>query len=93
MKGFVMITDPNKPILRAGKGTVQRHATLQLYAKEFTALYKKMQPSEKYTDSKLPEQRSPSMMPATVNGADNIDARIEKAPVKLLPAALKETTR
>lgn len=92
MKGFVMITDPKKPIPRAGKGTVQRHAALQLYAKEFEALYKKMQPSAN-TNSKLPEQRSQPMMPATVNGVNDIDARIEKALVTLLPAALEEAIR
>ena len=92
MKGFVMITDPKKPIPRAGKGTVQRHATLQLYAKEFEALYKKMQLSAN-TDSKLAEQRSQSMMPTTVNEVNDIDARIEKALAKLLPAALEEAIR
>lgn len=92
MKGFVMITDPKKPIPRAGKGTVQRHAALQLYAKEFEALYKKMQPSANI-ESKLPEQRSQSIMPARVNGVNDIDARIEKALVKLLPAAMEEAIR
>lgn len=91
MKGFVMITDPKKPIPRAGKGTVQRHLALQLYAKEFEGLYKKMHPSTNI-DSKATEQPSQSMMPAT-NGVDDIDARIEKALVKLLPVALDEAIR
>lgn len=92
MKGFGMITDPKKPIPRAGKGTVQRHAALQLYAKEFEGLYKKMQPSAN-TNSNLPEPRSQSAMPATVEEVDDIDARIEKALVKLLPTALEEAIR
>ena len=92
MKGFVMITDPKKPIPRAGKETVQRHAALQLYAKEFEALYKKMEPSAN-TDSNLPEQRSQSITPETINTIDEIDARIEKALEKLLPAALEQAIR
>lgn len=39
MKNFVMFTSPEKPIPRAGKDTVQRYATLKLYATEFKALY------------------------------------------------------
>lgn len=44
MKGFVMLTNPNKPMPRAGKDTVQRHAVLKLYAQEFKALYDSMRP-------------------------------------------------
>ena len=89
MKSFVMITDPKKPIPRAGKGTVQRHAALQLYAREFEGLYERMQPSA-VKDSKLLEQQSPSMMPAKVERVDDVDKRIEKALNKLLPAAIEE---
>lgn len=92
MKGFVMITDPKKPIPRADKGTVQRHVALRLYAKEFEKLYQKMQPSAN-AESKSPEQGSKSTMPATVNEVNDIDARIEKVLVKLLPAALEEAIR
>ena len=35
MKGFVILTDPAKPVPRAGKDIVQRHAVLQLHAEEF----------------------------------------------------------
>ncbi|CAD6569068.1 MAG: hypothetical protein ASARMPRED_002384 [Alectoria sarmentosa] len=44
MKGFVMLTNPKKPMPRAGKDTVQRHAVLKLYADEFKALYDRMKP-------------------------------------------------
>lgn len=47
MKGFVFLTKPEKPIPRAGKGTVQRHAALQLYKTEFEELYEKVQPTIK----------------------------------------------
>lgn len=44
MKSFVMLTSPDKPIPRAGKETVQRHAALKLYAHEFKALYDRLRP-------------------------------------------------
>ncbi|MCJ1245408.1 hypothetical protein MMC30_002612 [Trapelia coarctata] len=38
-KSHVLFTQPQKPMLRAGKGTVQRAGTLQLYKTELDALY------------------------------------------------------
>lgn len=38
-KGLVLITDPGKPFIRAGKGTIQRGASLAQYAAEIDALY------------------------------------------------------
>lgn len=38
-KSHILFVDPNKPIMRAGKGTVQRRPTLSLYAEELEALY------------------------------------------------------
>ncbi|KAF9894429.1 hypothetical protein FE257_007932 [Aspergillus nanangensis] len=35
----ILLTDPSKPMFRAGKGTVQRQATWELYAAELDALY------------------------------------------------------
>ena len=40
MKSHVLFTQPQKPMLRAGKGTVQRSGTLKLYADEINALYR-----------------------------------------------------
>lgn len=42
MKGFVILTDPAKPLPRASKDTVQRHAVFKLYDAEFKALYARM---------------------------------------------------
>ena len=39
LKSHVLFTHPQKPMLRAGKGTVQRSGTLKLYAGEIDALY------------------------------------------------------
>ncbi|TAQ84281.1 hypothetical protein B7494_g7399 [Chlorociboria aeruginascens] len=42
LKGFVMLTDPAKPLPRAGKDTVQRHAVFKLYEAEWKALYERL---------------------------------------------------
>ncbi|KAL1969206.1 hypothetical protein VTN77DRAFT_460 [Rasamsonia byssochlamydoides] len=38
-KSHILFTSPGKPVLRAGKGTIQRAGTLSLYADEINALY------------------------------------------------------
>ena len=38
-KSHILFVNPNKPMLRAGKGTVQRRPNLSLYAEELQALY------------------------------------------------------
>lgn len=38
-KSHILFTTPEKPMLRAGKGTVQRAGTLAMYAAELDALY------------------------------------------------------
>ncbi|KAL8753025.1 MAG: hypothetical protein Q9199_005339 [Rusavskia elegans] len=38
-KDFILVTHPEKPMLRASKGTVQRKSTLQLYETELETLY------------------------------------------------------
>ena len=42
MKGFVMLTDPEKPLPRASKDTVQRHAVFKLYEAEWNSLYHRL---------------------------------------------------
>ena len=39
VKSHILFTHPQKPMLRAGKGTVQRSGTLNMYAKEIDTLY------------------------------------------------------
>ena len=48
MKSHVMFTSPHKPMLRAGKGTVQRSGTLKSHAKEIDALYKDAETMSSY---------------------------------------------
>jgi thioester reductase-like protein/acyl carrier protein len=45
-KGKILLVDPNVPMLRAGKGTVQRNATLALYAREIERLYQQDEASD-----------------------------------------------
>lgn len=40
LKSHVLFTQPQKPMVRAGKGTVSRAATLKAYTSEFDALYR-----------------------------------------------------
>ncbi|KAF7949957.1 hypothetical protein EAE96_007263 [Botrytis aclada] len=42
MKGFVMLTDSTKPLPRASKDTVQRHAVFKLYETEWKSLYERL---------------------------------------------------
>jgi hypothetical protein len=39
VKSHILLTSPNKPMPRAGKGTIQRAGTLQAYEKEIESLY------------------------------------------------------
>ena len=50
-KAHVLFTKPEKPMLRAGKGTVQRRLTLTAYADEIDALYTD---AESFTNGELP---------------------------------------
>ncbi|PWY69930.1 hypothetical protein BO83DRAFT_399959 [Aspergillus eucalypticola CBS 122712] len=68
MKGFVMLTSPDKPLPRAGKDFVQRHAVFKLYAAEWQALYDRMRPhvaAPVPTSSSSSTSSSPSLSPST----------------------------
>lgn len=45
-KSLIMFTTPAKPMLRAGKGTIQRQLTLRHYSKEIDSLYTASDPAE-----------------------------------------------
>ena len=40
LKSLILVAPPQKPFMRAGKGTVQRRATLELFGNEIDALYR-----------------------------------------------------
>ena len=51
----MLITTPGKPFLRAGKGSVQRKATLNLYAKELEAHYDTLEHEDAHVGGKADE--------------------------------------
>ncbi|KAG2145295.1 putative aminoadipate reductase [Suillus bovinus] len=54
-KEMILVTRSEKPMLRAGKGTVTKKATVKLYEKEINALYEKVEGSVRAgTDVPLP---------------------------------------
>ncbi|KAI0594594.1 hypothetical protein F4775DRAFT_573362 [Biscogniauxia sp. FL1348] len=64
-RNMIIFTSVEKPMLRAGKGTVQRTMTLDLYANEFDALYKA---NERSLESSAPESTEPR-----VNGYGSVE--------------------
>lgn len=50
---LVMVTKPNKPLPRAGKGTVQRGAAIQLYKPEIDELYDRAETGDRREDVTL----------------------------------------
>ena len=48
LKSHVLFTSPSKPMLRAGKGTVQRSGTLKAYESEIEALYRDAEQMSSY---------------------------------------------
>ncbi|OJZ86454.1 hypothetical protein ASPFODRAFT_133546 [Aspergillus luchuensis CBS 106.47] len=103
MKGFVMLTSPDKPLPRAGKDTVQRHAVFKLYAAEWQALYDRMRPhvaAPVPTSSTTTTSSSPSLLPSTPplrpdsptttnKSASALTTEIEEVLHQLLPKAVE----
>ncbi|KAI4127592.1 MAG: hypothetical protein LQ338_003135 [Usnochroma carphineum] len=53
-KSHILFTSPQKPMMRAGKGTVQRAGTLEAYQDEIDALYKDADQMSEDTASPVP---------------------------------------
>ncbi|KAE8164394.1 thioester reductase domain-containing protein [Aspergillus tamarii] len=100
MRGFVMLTKPEKPMPRAGKDTVQRHQVLKLYAEEFRELYERMRPHVKKDGVAL--EVTEVTGPVEVNnggggGGDDddndLDRRVEEALQRVLPGAVERAVQ
>ncbi|KAI8946250.1 acetyl-CoA synthetase-like protein [Xylaria longipes] len=65
MKGFVMLTDPKKPLPRASKDTVQRHAVFKLYEDEWKFLYERQAMSNQISENSVVPSSAPSERPQT----------------------------
>ncbi|EIW76878.1 acetyl-CoA synthetase-like protein [Coniophora puteana RWD-64-598 SS2] len=62
-KEMILVTNPDKPMLRAGKGTVNKKATIKLYESEIDDLYETILASTSAgTDVPLPESWTPEVV-------------------------------
>ncbi|KAE8417479.1 thioester reductase domain-containing protein [Aspergillus pseudocaelatus] len=95
MRGFVMLTKPEKPMPRAGKDTVQRHQVLKLYAEEFRELYERMRPHVKKDGVALEAgvEKGPVEVNGDGGGDDDLDRRVEEALQRVLPGAVERAVQ
>ncbi|GAB1199372.1 hypothetical protein APSETT444_008719 [Aspergillus pseudonomiae] len=91
MRGFVMLTKPDKPMPRAGKDTVQRHQVLKLYAEEFRELYDRMRPHVKKDGVAVQEVEREAV--AVDVGDGDLDRRVEEALQRVLPGAVERAVQ
>ncbi|KAJ5578055.1 thioester reductase domain-containing protein [Penicillium hispanicum] len=93
MKGFAMLTKPDKPLPRAGKDTVQRHAVFKLYADEWKALYDSKRPHVEPQPAPAPAAPAASPTPASTVPSAAIDRAVEDALNRLLPGAVEKAVQ
>jgi thioester reductase-like protein len=81
-KSMVMVTDPDKPIMRSGKGTIQRQGSVSQYAAEIDQLYSRL------------ETGLFGCKPASVNTKDTLEVSrfIRRAISQINPDLLQEGT-
>ena len=74
LRDMVIFTSPDKPMLRAGKGTVQRKLTLNLYEAELKALYKRNESLNGTTNGSVAaDQSAASAVRAILSISTDID--------------------
>lgn len=92
MKDFILIADPEKPIPKADKQTVQRSAAMKLYEDEFNALYNSRmtdQPEVEYSISKTTNTKENSNGVSTVAaGTHDKKSSLQKELTKIQDAEL-----
>lgn len=74
MRGFVMLTDPSKPLPRASKDTVQRHAVFKFYEQEWKSLYQRL---ARFDQAPKASASVPPIVPNKINGVIHGDDRAE----------------
>ncbi|KAI0815480.1 acetyl-CoA synthetase-like protein [Xylaria sp. FL0064] len=100
LSGFVMLTTPTKPLPRASKDTVQRHAVFKLYEEEWKSLYERQgrlnQASEKPVARPPASLKRPhGNLPETDDGIvlnNEMTSAIEAIVERKLSAALDKFT-
>lgn len=100
-RNMILFVNPTKPMARAGKGTVQRAATLALYAAEIDQLYNQEVVNDIFNNAQPPTQHLKTMIRDAVAeavpiddvdlfqlGMDSLGAlRLQRALKKMLPDA------
>ncbi|KAH7912703.1 putative nonribosomal peptide synthetase [Hygrophoropsis aurantiaca] len=83
-KEMILITDPDKPMFRAGKGTVQKKATIKDYETEIDALYELVEASTEIDESAIPQDWTEAGLKVwlneqtkKINSDDEIDPDID----------------
>ena len=71
-KSHILFTTIDKPMLRAGKGTIQRRGTLDLYGEEIDALFKD-------ADAMAPDSGSENTISISALPEENLTSRIGQA--------------
>ncbi|CRG84906.1 hypothetical protein PISL3812_02079 [Talaromyces islandicus] len=90
-KEMIIFTSPEKPMLRAAKGTVQRQLTEELYASEINALYSSddpSQPNEVAEDSVIKDLSAAEIVTTTINTCTDIDLEHLRADADLFEMGL-----
>lgn len=72
-RNMIIFVDPSKPMARAGKGTVQRAATLTLYTTEIDRLYEQEEAKDILTENETPVQRFKALIRNAVAEVVSID--------------------
>jgi len=79
-KSMILLTSPEKPMIRSGKGTIQRQATVVQYATEIDHLYER-------ADMELSGAERASI---DIQNADQVSHFIKQAISKIEPVLLQE---
>jgi len=97
MKDFIIFTTPEKPMPRAGKETIQRHAALALYDPEFEALYEGSHKPKDRKELCRDRGEEPHYATAVNNGEfkgilpeSNPETQVEAVLRRLLPNILRQ---
>ena len=77
MKDFIMLTDPTRPMPRAGKDTVQRSAVFQLYEHEFRAIYHQSGKLHEPVKAKSAESTPPEKLTNGIHQAKAMDGKVD----------------
>ncbi|KAI4155791.1 MAG: hypothetical protein LQ340_000766 [Diploschistes diacapsis] len=88
MKDFIIPSNPEKPIPRAGKDAVQRHATHKLYENEFKAFYASKHGPVGYARKKSDTTETLRASPTNQDLSIEIKGQVGAAVERLLPQIL-----